>query len=76
MLPAAIVMCAPTSVSNGLTSYTFHSRGETRPIPHPITCKSKNLIYMTQCERFHKQYVGEKKRRLKGRLNNADLLTM
>ena len=29
--------------------------GETRPITHHITCNSKNLIYMIQCKRCHKQ---------------------
>ena len=39
--------------TNGLTSYTFHSTGETRPITQHITCNSKNLIYMIQ----YKQYI-------------------
>ena len=40
----------------GLNTYTFHSTGETRPINHHIDCNSKNVIYMVQCKRCHKQY--------------------
>ena len=60
-------MC--TYISNGLTSYTIHSTGETRPITHHITCNSKNFIYMVQCKSRHKQYAGETERRLKDRFN-------
>ena len=56
-------------ITDGLTSYTFYSRGETRPIHHHIDCNSKNVIYMVQCNRCHKQYIGETKRRLKDRFN-------
>ena len=34
-----------------------------------ITCETKNLIYMIQCNRCHLQYIGETKRRLKDRFN-------
>ena len=43
-------------ISNGRTSYTFHSTGETRPITYHITCNSKNVIYMILRKRCHKQY--------------------
>ena len=46
------------------TSYTFRSTGETRHITHHIDCNSKNVIYMVHCNRCHKQYIGETKRRL------------
>ena len=58
-----------TYISDGLTTYTFHSTGETRFITHHINCNSKNVIYMVQCNRCHKQYIGETKRRLKDRFN-------
>ena len=38
-----------TYTSNGLTSYTFHSTDEAKPITHHITCNSKSLIHMIQC---------------------------
>ena len=56
-------------ISHGLTSYTFFSTGETRPIKSNLTCETKNLIYMIQCNRCNLQYIGETKRRLKDRFN-------
>ena len=56
-------------ITDGRTSYTFHSTGETRHITHHIDCNSKNVIYMVHCNRCHKQYIGETKRRLKDRFN-------
>ena len=53
-------------ISDGLTSYTFFSTGETRTIKSNLTCDTKNLIYMIQC---NLQYIGETKRRLKDRFN-------
>ena len=43
------------------TTYTFFSTGETRAIKSNLTCDTKILIYMIQCNRC--------KRRLKDRLN-------
>ena len=57
------------SISDGLTSYTFFSTGETRTIKSNLTCDTKNLIYMIQCNRCNLQYIGETKRRLKDRFN-------
>ena len=34
-----------------------------------LTCETKSLIYMIQCNRCNLQYVGETKRRLKDRFN-------
>ena len=34
-----------------------------------LTCETKNLIYMIQCNRCNLEYIGETKRRLKDRLN-------
>ena len=56
-------------IPHGLTSYTFFSTGETRPIKSNLTCETKNLIYMIQCNRCNVQYIGETKRRLKDRFN-------
>ena len=54
---------------NLLVNYTFSSTGETRNITSHITCNTKNLIDMMQCNRYHLQYIGETKRRLKDRFN-------
>ena len=54
-------------ISHGLTSYTFSSTGETRLIKSNLTCDTKNIIYMIQCNRCNLQYIGETKRRLKDR---------
>ena len=56
-------------ICHGLTTYTFFSTGETRPIKSNLTCETKNLIYMIQCNRCNLQYIGETKRRLKDRFN-------
>ena len=55
----------PTSC--GLTTYTFFSTGQTRPIKSNLTCETKNLTYVIQCNRCNLQYIGETKRRLKDR---------
>ena len=44
-----------------------------RCINSHITCETKNLIYMIQCNRCHLQYIGETKRRLKDRFNEQKL---
>ena len=44
--------------------YTFHSTGDPRIINHRIDCNSRNVIYMVECRRCNKQYIGETKRQL------------
>ena len=56
-------------ISDGLTSYTFFSTGETRTIKSNLTYDTKNSIYMIQCNRCILQYIRETKRRLKDRFN-------
>ena len=56
-------------ISDGLTTYSFFSTNETRHINSNLTCDTKNLIYMIQCNRCNLQYIGETKRRLKDRFN-------
>ena len=43
--------------------------GETRSITSHITCNTKNMIYIVQCNCCNLQYIGETKRRLKDRFN-------
>ena len=40
---------------------------KSRSIKSNLTCETKNLIYMIQCNRCNLQYIGETKRRLKDR---------
>ena len=40
-------------ISDGKTSYKFHSTGETRHITHRIDCNSKSVIYMIRCNHTH-----------------------
>ena len=47
----------------------FQGVGETRPIKSNLTCDTKNLIYIIQCNRCNLQYIGETKRPLKDRFN-------
>ena len=57
-------------ISHGLTTYNFFSTGETRPIKSNLTCDTKNLIYIIQCNRCNLQYITEEtKRHLKDRFN-------
>ena len=56
-------------IFEGQTSYTFHSTGETRPIPYHIDWNSKNVTYMIQYNHCSKQYIGEIERRLKDCFN-------
>ena len=56
-------------ISDGQTSYTFHSTVEIRPFTHHIDCNSKIVIYMIRCNHCSKQYIGETKRRLKDHFN-------
>ena len=48
-------------------NYTFNNTGEVREIKQQMTCKSTNLIYMIECKRCKKQYIGETKRTLRER---------
>ena len=57
------------NISDGLTNYTFFSTGETCPIKSNVSCETKNLIYMIQCNRCNLQYIGKTKRRLKDHFN-------
>ena len=67
-LPSDSFRCAKNCstcpyISHELTSYTFSSTGETRPIKSNLTYDTKNLIYMIQCNRCNLQYIEETKRR-------------
>lgn len=62
--------CTCTNISIGLTSYAFHSTGETRSITHHIDGNSKSLIYMIKCKRCYKQCTEEEHRRPVNQLNN------
>ena len=55
-------------------TYIFFSTGETRPIKSNLTCDTKNLIYMIQCDHSNLQYIGETRRRLKDRCNEHRLI--
>ena len=46
-------------ISHGLATYTFFSTGETRATKFNLTCETKNLIYMIQCNHRKLQYIGD-----------------
>ena len=46
-----------------------NKHGGNSSIKSNLTCETKNLIYMIQCNRCNLQYRGETKRRLKDRFN-------
>ena len=47
--------------------YFFTTVNEARNITDSISCHSKNLIYLIECEKCHLQYIGETKRQLNER---------
>ena len=52
-------------LKQGQANYTFTSTKEKRRCIHdPLNCKSKNLIYLNECKKCGKQYIGETKRHL------------
>ena len=51
-------------LKQGQANYTFTSTKEKRRIHDPLNCKSKNLIYLIECKKCSKQYIGETKRHL------------
>ena len=65
---AKTVLLVPTFLADLLHIPSFLP-GETRPIKFNLTCETKNLIYMIQCNHCNLQYIGETKRPLKYRFN-------
>ena len=51
-------------LKHGQANFTFTSTKEKRRIHDPLNCKSKNLIYLTECKKCGKQYIGETKHHL------------
>ncbi|CAH3127779.1 unnamed protein product, partial [Porites lobata] len=51
----------------GQTNYIFTATSEQRKIIDHLSCKSKNLIYLIQCNKCKCQYIGETKRQLNER---------
>jgi len=58
----SIITCTNTFVSN-TTKKLYH-------ITHTMNCNSTNVIYLINCLKCGKQYVGETKRALRQRFNN------
>ena len=58
------------SLHRRLEKQHVHSAAkEVRQIKKKITCTSINVIYMIQCKKCDKQYIGETKRTLHGRFS-------
>ena len=51
-------------LQEGQAKYTFSATKEERCINDNLNCKSKNLIYLIECKKCTKQYIGETKRQL------------
>ena len=73
---SAVVLQIVHLVSFGLTcpflqegqpNYSFTATNEQRKIIDHVSCKSKNLIYLIQCNKCKCQYIGETKRQLNER---------
>ena len=54
-------------LQQGQTNYIFTATSEQRKIIDHLSCKSKNLIYLIQCNKCKFQYIGETKRQLNER---------
>ena len=54
-------------LQQGQLKYTFSTTREERRITDSLSCKSKNLIYLIECKKCGKQYIGETKRQLNER---------
>ena len=54
-------------LQEGQTNYIFTATNERRKIIDELSCKSKNLIYLIQCNKCKCQYIGETKRQLNER---------
>ena len=68
-LPALIVVekIAPLAHTFPMVLLTTPSSPPVKRVLLNLTCETKNLIYMIQCNRCNLQYIGETKRRLKDR---------
>ena len=54
-------------LQQGQTNYIFTAISEQRKIIDHLSCKSKNFIYLIQCNKCKCQYIGETKRQLNER---------
>ena len=54
-------------LQQGQLKYTFSATKEERRITDSLSCKSKSLIYLIECKKCGKQYIGETKRQLNER---------
>ena len=57
-------------LKQGQANYTFTSIKEKRCIHGALNCKSKDLIYLIECKKCGKQYIGETKRHLHKRFGS------
>ena len=62
--------CNVCKFSTNTSHFYSHTNKTTFDITNNITCKSSNIIYLINCTRCHKQYVGETKTSLRLRFNN------
>ena len=56
-------------ISDGRTTYTFFPTNEECPIESNLSCDTKNVIYMIQCNRCKLQYIGQTRQSLKEGFN-------
>ena len=56
-------------LQEGQTKYTFSATKEERRTNDNLNCKSKNLIYLNECKKCTKQYIGETKHQLHERFD-------
>jgi len=54
-------------LQQGQLKYTFSATKEEQHTTDSLSCKSKNLIYLIECKKCGRQYIGETKRQLNER---------
>ena len=62
--------CNICKFSTDTAQFKSNINSKTFEITNNITCKSRNILYLINCKRCHKQYVGETKTTLRLRFNN------
>ena len=62
--------CNVCKYSRNTNNFQSNNTNNIYRITNHISCKSKNIIYIINCKRCNKQYVGETKTELRLRFNN------
>ena len=68
--PCLNTLCKLCTIIISSDTFSSHITKKSYPINHDMNCNSTNVIYLINCKKCGKQYVGETSRKLKDRVNN------